>query len=182
MTSTDTTIREIQERFDRAELHDDRETLSELIDQEFLSIGPKGFLLDKQQWIDRPELFTYHELDVSEVDIRLFADTAIVRAVQRNRSTSHGHDVHVSTRSATSGSAAGAWRLAGIQSAHSSTPRKLQWIRPLQLIHRRGREACHEQSHRRALQPRTRLLHRRPDSTRWKALSATPSPTPLRYP
>ena len=85
MTTTDTTIREIQERFDRAEMHDDRDTLGELIDQEFLSIGPKGFLLDKQQWIDRHEFFPYHELDVSEVDIRLFADTAIVRAVQRNR-------------------------------------------------------------------------------------------------
>jgi hypothetical protein len=97
MTSTDTTIREIQERFDRAELHDDRDTLGELIDQEFLSIGPKGFLLDRQQWIDRHEFFTYHKLDVSEVDIRHFADTAIVRAVQRNQATSHGHDVRVST-------------------------------------------------------------------------------------
>ena len=116
MTSTDTTIREIQERFDRAELHDDRDTLSELIDQEFLSIGPKGFLLDKQQWIDRHEFFTYHELDVSEVDIRLFADTAIVRAVQRNRATSHGHDVQVSTRvSHVWVRRADAWRLAGIQ-------------------------------------------------------------------
>lgn len=109
MTSTDTTIREIQQRFDRAELDDDRDTLGELIDQEFMSIGPRGFLLDKQQWIDRHDFFTYHELDVSEVDIRLFADTAIVRAVQRNQATSHGHVSHVWVRRAD------AWRLAGIQ-------------------------------------------------------------------
>ena len=53
---------------------------------------------------------------LSEVDIRLFADTAIVRAVQRNRATSHGHDVQVSTRvSHVWVRRAGAWRLAGIQ-------------------------------------------------------------------
>jgi hypothetical protein len=127
MTSTDTTIREIQERFDRAELHDDRDTLGELIDQEFLSIGPKGFLLDRQQWIDRHEFFTYHKLDVSEVDIRHFADTAIVRAVQRNQAPPTATRFGSAHGSATSGSAAltaGAWP--GSSSAHSPTPRKPQ--------------------------------------------------------
>jgi ketosteroid isomerase-like protein len=72
--------------------------------------------LDKQQWIDRHDFFTYHELDVSEVDIRLFADTAILRAVQRNRAASHGHDVQVSTRvSHVWVRRADAWRSAGIQ-------------------------------------------------------------------
>jgi len=116
MTSTDTNIREVQERFDRAELHDDRDTLGELIDPEFLSIGAQGLLRDKQQWFDRHEFFTYHKLDVSEIDIRHFADTAIVRAVQRNQATSHGHDVQVSTRvSHVWVRRADAWRLAGIQ-------------------------------------------------------------------
>ena len=82
----------------------------------FLSIGPKGFLLDKQQWIDRHDFFSYQVLDVTEVDVRVFGDAAIVREVQRNQATSHGRDVPVSTRvSHVWLYREGDWRLAGIQ-------------------------------------------------------------------
>jgi len=116
MTGTSPSVSQIQERFDLAELHADRETLQELIDAQFLSIGPKGFLLDKQQWIDRHDFFSYQVLDVAEVDVRVFGDAAIVREVQRNQATSHGRDVRVSTRvSHVWLYREGDWRLAGIQ-------------------------------------------------------------------
>ena len=123
MTSTATIIREIQERFDHAELHDDRDTLRQLIDEEFLSIGPKAFVMDKQQWIDRHDFFTYHVLDVTEVDVRVFGDAAIVRDVHRNRATSRGQDVQVSTRvSQVWIHRDSTWRLAGIQFSPLAEP------------------------------------------------------------
>ncbi|MFD0559540.1 uncharacterized protein DUF4440 [Stackebrandtia endophytica] len=109
-------VRRAQQRFDAAELADDREVLAELLHRDFLSIGPRGFLLDRQQWIDRHDRFQYHELDVDEMDVRMFDDAAIVRSVQRNRATSSGRDVQVSTRvSQTWVTTDGRWLLAGIQ-------------------------------------------------------------------
>ncbi|WP_019201699.1 nuclear transport factor 2 family protein [Tsukamurella sp. 1534] len=115
MSDHDTVI-EAQSRFDDAELRDDRAVLNELLHPEFQSIGPKGFVLDKEQWIGRHEFFRYHELDVDEIDARVFRDAAIVRSVQRNHADSSGHDVRIATRvSQTWVRDDGAWRLAGIQ-------------------------------------------------------------------
>jgi hypothetical protein len=79
-------IRQLQEAFDQAELDGDRAKLAELIDDDFVWIGPRGFLLDKEQWIDRHDKFSYDELETSEWDVRVHDGTAIVRDVQRNRS------------------------------------------------------------------------------------------------
>jgi hypothetical protein len=91
-------VRAVQDRFDRAELTGDRETLRELIADDFLSIGPRGFVLDKQQWIDRHGEFSYQQLDTSEVDVRHHGDTAVVRNVQRNQATYRDQHVAVDTR------------------------------------------------------------------------------------
>jgi hypothetical protein len=91
-------VRAVQDRFDRAELAGDRETLRELIADDFLSIGPRGFLLDKDQWIDRHEQFRYQQLETGEVDVRRYGDTAIVRNVQRNRAIYRDQQVAVDTR------------------------------------------------------------------------------------
>jgi hypothetical protein len=94
-------VRSIQDRFDQAELTGDRDTLRELIADGFQSIGPRGFVLDKDQWIDRHDQFVYHVLDTSETDVQVHGDDddiAIVRNVQRNRATYRGQDIAASTR------------------------------------------------------------------------------------
>ena len=91
-------VREVQDRFDQAERTADLDTLRELIAEDFLSIGPRGFVLNKQQWIDRHREFTYHALDASEMDVRRYGDTAVVRDVQRNRATWRDQQVQVATR------------------------------------------------------------------------------------
>jgi len=80
------TIRKLQDQFDQAELAGDRDKLRQLIDADFVSIGPRGFLLDREQWIDRHDEFVYQTLETSDVDVRVHERTAIVRDVQRTRS------------------------------------------------------------------------------------------------
>jgi hypothetical protein len=91
-------VREMQDRFDRAELVADRDTLRDLIAEDFLSIGPRGFVLDEQQWIARHDEFRYEQLETSEMDVRRYGDTAVVRDVQRNRATYQDHPVAVAVR------------------------------------------------------------------------------------
>jgi len=112
-----TDITSAQQRFDAAELAADTATLQELLAEDFLSIGPKGFLLSKAEWIDRHVHFTYHALETSDVDIRTYNDdTAIVRNIQRNRATYQGTESEIAVRvSQTWVRQGGAWQLAGIQ-------------------------------------------------------------------
>jgi hypothetical protein len=109
-------IAQLQARFDNAELNGDRDTLRELIASDFLSIGPKGFVLDKEQWINRHDLFTYSELSTSEMDIRVYEGAVIVRDVQRNKADYDANHVEVNTRvSHIWVQQQGRWQLAGIQ-------------------------------------------------------------------
>lgn len=110
------TIRALQDEFDRAELHADAETLQWLLADDFLSIGPKGFVLDKEEWIDRHVHFTYHDLEISEMDVRLYDKTAIVRNVQRHRATYKDQHMELAVRvSQVWVNQQDEWRLAGIQ-------------------------------------------------------------------
>jgi hypothetical protein len=114
--TTTGTIRQVQAEFDRAELYDDRETLRRLIADDFLSIGPRGFILNKDQWINRHNQFSYQALDTSEMDVRLHDGTAIVRNVQKNRATYDNHPVELTVRvSQVWVNQQGEWRLAAIQ-------------------------------------------------------------------
>jgi hypothetical protein len=91
-------VRAVQDRFDRAELTADRDALRELIADDFRSIGPRGFVMDKEQWIGRHGEFRYERLDTSDMDVRRYGDTAVVRDVQRNRATYQDHPVAVASR------------------------------------------------------------------------------------
>jgi ketosteroid isomerase-like protein len=109
-------VEQAQKRFDAAELAGDAEALDGLLTPDFLSIGPKGFVLTKSEWIGRHIHFTYHALDVNEVDIRLYGDAAIVRNVQRNRATYDGNETAIAVRVSQTWVRQGdAWQLAGIQ-------------------------------------------------------------------
>jgi hypothetical protein len=111
------TARTAQEQFDAAELAADTDTLERLLTDDFASIGPKGFLLDKAEWIGRHVHFTYHALDTSDVDIRVYNDDcALVRNIQRNRATYGDTESTIAVRvSQTWVRQDGQWRLAGIQ-------------------------------------------------------------------
>ncbi len=121
-------IAQLQARFDDAELNGDRETLRELIAGDFLSIGPKGFVLDKEEWISRHDRFTYRALSTSDMDIRVYEGMAIVRDIQRNKADYDDSHIEVNTRvSQVWIQQQGHWQLAAIQfSPLAEVPRRNQ--------------------------------------------------------
>ena len=91
-------VRDVQNEFDKAELHADTKKLNQLLTDDFLSIGPRGFVLNKEQWINRHKQFRYEQLDTSEMNIRLYGDTAIVTDTQKNKATFNNEPVSLSVR------------------------------------------------------------------------------------
>jgi hypothetical protein len=109
-------ILELQRAFDDAELQADTGRLAGLLADDFLSIGERGFQLDKRQWIDRHREFRYLAIETTEVDVRRYDGAAIVRCIQRSRAAWRGEPMTLAVRLSqvwirqTDG-----WRLAGIQ-------------------------------------------------------------------
>ncbi|MBZ4192004.1 nuclear transport factor 2 family protein [Niabella beijingensis] len=113
----------LQQKFDQAELTADAAVLETLLAADFFSIGPKGFMLDKTQWIGRHHQFRYLRMDISEVDIRLYEKTAIVRNIQQNKATYNGQEVALATRvTQVWVEFDGNWQLASIQFSPLANP------------------------------------------------------------
>jgi hypothetical protein len=62
-----------------AELGGDTVKLGELLADEFVGVGPRGFTLTKEQWLTRHEAgnLCYESFGLDEVEIRLYGDAAI---------------------------------------------------------------------------------------------------------
>jgi hypothetical protein len=118
-----TDIRGLRQAFDDAELHADTDRLESLLAADFRSIGERGYLLDKRQWIDRHAEFAYLSLETTELDIRRYDRAAIVRCVQRSRASWRGAELTLSVRvSQTWVEQHDGWRLAGIQFSSHDGP------------------------------------------------------------
>jgi|SRR5215208_6615355 len=109
-------IRALQDEFDKAELHADTATVQRLLADDFLSIGPRGFILDKKEWINRHVHFKYHKLETGDMDLRLYDKTANVRDMERNKASYKDEPVELAVRvSQVWVKQQEEWRLAAIQ-------------------------------------------------------------------
>ena len=109
-------IHELQPAFDEAELNADTDALNALLADDFRSIGEQGHVLDKGQWVGKFAEFAYTSLASSEVEVCAYDHAAIVRCVQRSRSTWRGQQMALTVRvSQTWIEFPEGWRLAGIQ-------------------------------------------------------------------
>ncbi|HZE50998.1 MAG TPA: DUF4440 domain-containing protein, partial [Jatrophihabitantaceae bacterium] len=72
MTDTTTEIRSLGERWVDAELRGDADALDALAVADFALVGPLGFILTRQQWLDRfgNGDFEMHSLTWDEVEVR----------------------------------------------------------------------------------------------------------------
>jgi len=126
MTTTADQIRELGATWVAAELDADIVTLDALVTDDFHLVGPYGFVLDKQQWLDRyrsGDLATT-ELTWHDVDLREYGEAAVSIATQSQQATYRGvasngefRITHVFVR------ARDRWSIAGMQlSPTSLTP------------------------------------------------------------
>lgn len=79
MSSTTDAIHELGDRWVAAELAGDTATLAATVPDDFRLVGPYGFVLDKEQWLDRYRSgdFTTTALSWHDVDVRQHGDAAI---------------------------------------------------------------------------------------------------------
>jgi ketosteroid isomerase-like protein len=94
-STTDERILELTGNWVDAELRADTGALGALLHDDFVGVGPLGFMLPKQAWIGRHRggELEYQALGLSETSVRHFGDTAIVIAAQHQEATYQGRPV-----------------------------------------------------------------------------------------
>jgi len=104
-------------RWADAERTGDAATTERLLTDDFMGIGPVGFQLSKQAWLERltgGDLH-YDELGLDEVTTRRYGDCAVATARWNARGTARGHPLPEATRlTLVAVDDHGDWRLAGI--------------------------------------------------------------------
>jgi ketosteroid isomerase-like protein len=92
MTTTTDQIRDLGSRWVDAELAADVETLDAIATDDFHLVGPFGFVLDKQQWLDRYRSgdFTTSALSWHDVDVRDYGDSVVTIGTQSQEAAYQG--------------------------------------------------------------------------------------------
>ncbi len=109
-------IMQVMSEFHQAELHGRRDQLAGLLTEDFTSIGERGYVLDKAQWIDRHDEFRYLSVDLTDLTVRTYDRTAIAVAIQHSTAVWQGNPMDLWTRvSQVWVQLDGTWRLAAIQ-------------------------------------------------------------------
>ena len=78
-----------------AEQKGDAAALDKLLADDFTGVGPLGFTLSKQDWLDRHAAgdLKYRTFDLAEMAIRHYGDAAVVIARQSAAGAYRGHEV-----------------------------------------------------------------------------------------
>jgi ketosteroid isomerase-like protein len=125
VAATEDEIRQLGRDWTQAEESGDVATLETLTTEDFALVGPLGFVLDKQQWLDRYRSGTLvtHSLTWDDLYVRNYGETAIIIGRHSQQAAYHGHRsdgqfraTHIALRRS------GQWRLAGIQLSPITQP------------------------------------------------------------
>jgi ketosteroid isomerase-like protein len=78
-----------------AEQSGDAAALDKLLTDDFIGVGPLGFTLSRQDWLDRHAAgdLKYRTYELSDVAVRRYGDTAVVIAQQSAAGAYRGHEV-----------------------------------------------------------------------------------------
>lgn len=98
-----------------AERDGDVATTDRLLTDDFVAVGPVGFVLDKAAWLQRfADGLHYDGLDLTETTTRHLGDTAITTTRWNARGTARGHPMPEATRATIVSLRRDDWRLAGL--------------------------------------------------------------------
>ena len=101
-----------------AELRGDVAFLESALADDFVGIGPLGFMLTKEEWLARHQSgeLQYTAFTADEVKVRVYADAALVICRQVQQATYRGNSVPGQFRASLAFvRQGGLWRLAGLQ-------------------------------------------------------------------
>jgi ketosteroid isomerase-like protein len=125
MDNAVTELEDFGQRWARAEIAGDVTVLDSLATKDFALVGPLGFVLDKEQWLDRYSSgdFVTTALVWRDTQVRVFGDCAIVVGVHDQEAAHRGQPsngqfraTHILVREG------GAWRLAGMHLSPIAAP------------------------------------------------------------
>ncbi len=112
-------LAELGENLRRAELLGDVVVLGDVLAPDFRGIGPRGFILTKEDWLAKHRTgdLKYEAFERSEMTVRTYGDAAIMTSRESTKAFYKGREVpggdyratHVFVRQR------GRWRLAGVQ-------------------------------------------------------------------
>jgi uncharacterized protein (TIGR02246 family) len=123
--STEDELDQLHQRWVDAEQRGDSDTLAALTTDDFVLVGPVGFVLNKQQWMQRYSTggLVTKSLDWHDTQTRIYGDCAVVVGVHTQQATHQGNPVdgdfrstHVAVRRD------GQWLLAGIHLSPIGAP------------------------------------------------------------
>jgi ketosteroid isomerase-like protein len=112
-------------RWVEAEVAGDTSAMDSLAHQDFLLVGPLGFILDKAQWLERYSsgALVTSALDWRDTTVRVYGDCAVVIGVHDQQAAYRGRPnngqfraSHILIRED------GAWRLIGMHLSPIATP------------------------------------------------------------
>jgi ketosteroid isomerase-like protein len=77
-------LRKVMEDWTAAESRGDIASLEGALAEDFVGIGPRGFMLTKDQWLERHKSgkLRYQSIGLDEVQVRLHEDAAVVTGRQ----------------------------------------------------------------------------------------------------
>ena len=122
---TEQEVTQLADTWATAELRGDTAFLEQCLAEDFVGVGPLGFLLTKQQWLARHQSgemkYTAHTLD--EVRVRAYNEAAIVIGRLTQQATYQGHPMNVQMRTTlVFVHQQGYWQLAGLHFCNIGQP------------------------------------------------------------
>ncbi|MBE3561401.1 MAG: nuclear transport factor 2 family protein [Ktedonobacteraceae bacterium] len=122
---TEQEITRLIDAWNAAELRADAAFIAKTLADDFIGIGPLGFMLSKQQWLQRHQSgeMKYSALNLSEVKVRLYDQAAIVICRQDQQASYRGNPINAQLRTTlVFVDQQGEWRLAGLHYCNIGQP------------------------------------------------------------
>ncbi len=111
-------IQNLVQEWAAAEQRGDTDFLAQNLADDFVGIGPRGFMLTKEQWLARYQSGDLHNASfaLEEIAVRRYGETAVATGRQVQRTSFQGHDASGQFRvSLVFVRQAGRWLIAGWQ-------------------------------------------------------------------